>query len=1457
MGRYCMTRLLYIIALTLISSIVLVSEVAAQTSFIVRLQQGADARLIDALEGDAASKQGDYASLFEQVIIARPILPAPITASKFTAPPFQAYTLVAPDSNIAATLRTTWAAQAGVAYVQDNHTYQLDRMGESLGVYEPTRLSGSVSDYLIGSPSSRLLDSSSQLDDPALDSLSHLTVIRAIEAWNITRGSADVRIGLVDTGLFFEHPDFAGQAWINPGEDANGNGQVDLADFNGVDDDGNGFVDDVRGYDFVDRTTSVEQGDYKDRDPDASEDTQRDGGQGHGTLVAGVLAAGYDNGIGITGVAPGTRLVALRAFGADGTGEDDDIAAAIIYAAQQGIDVLNLSFGDVYYSPIMQEAIQFAVSQGTVVVASAGNLGGDDPHYPSDYPEVISTAWFLEDGSNIAGRGTFGIGIDLGAPGSFIYTTLLPNVDENGEFDPGGFYGRRSGSSLSAPMVAGAAALLRSVDPTLTPAAIQSILLASSRDLNEPGWDHRTGAGLLDVATALARSLPARVEIETPEHDAGTAGETLVITGSVVDPAFSSYTVSFAAGDEDLDNSWQDITGPIEEQILRGTLAVWQTGSLTEGIYTLRLSATLRTGSTLEDRRRIYLDRSPPVIMPRIFNTGLVGGSHGIVADVATDDLTDVVMQVQIGTETMVIQSERRARVHGISWSDESGRGGTATVRIVATNRSGLETVLTRTFDVPRREVNTAFFTEEVLATPHGYLLPQTTDFDRDDLLELTLNQFEDGWIGDTLATYEWDGTDFMPAQKLIANVLPRDVGDSDGDGLLELLTQVAAATLVLEQESPTAYPTQVSFVDTTGLSNPFSPESAFGTLLTDLDADGRGEILVHNTTQWRLLEYSDGQYRDVLRFDNPTAAANSEITQNEFQQPVAVVDDFDGDGRTDLLVGDGDGDWIVYEVKGDNTLSPVWSYETPRYNAGARFGSGDFDGDGLTEFVTFTQNWTQATSAGEREPDIGLYYFWDSRGDDNYVLVDSLPIPGLLSRHGSMTSADFDNDGRDELVLVNAPNLYVLDFDEQMRHTLRFHRGDASVVNAEGIRSVAMVVDDFDGDGAIELIAGGADEKLHRFVVNAAAASRPSPVWEQAVAVDDQRIFLSWHTEADSVALYAGIFGAPLDLVKTTASDSLTLSTTVSARYALRGWLDGILSPLSAFQFVRPHEPATVKQVAYPAARTVELLFTEELDAEVGPQQFALEGGTPASVLLARSNTAVLLRFEANTPAIGTLRWERVRDAEGLQVGQTEVAINFPEASEGDLFIVRSSLSGGNAVVLTFNEALDPALAMDVSNYVLKPSGQIVSVTWEDINPADVLIRVEGRAIGATGLETSLVVRRMRGAAGEELASEGVAVLLTEAAIGLDGVYVFPNPFRADEHQPRVVIAGLPESSTVAIFSLNGEPVRQLEETDGNGGVTWDLRDNTGALVASGMYLFRVEAPGEKAVLRKAAIIR
>jgi len=250
--------------------------------------------------------------------------------------------------------------------------------------------------------------------------------IDAVEAWDFTAGNTEIVVGVIDTGVDYGHPDLAANIWINPGE---------VPD-NGIDDDGNGLVDDVRGWDFGD----------DDNDP---MDTYS-----HGTHCAGIIAAVGDNGIGVVGVAWKARIMPLKAsLGSLGSLPSSAIVDAIHYATRMGVDLTSNSYGGPSYFQPMKDAIDEAGAQNILFVASAGNDSEDtdtNPQYPSAYTSanIISVAASDRE-DNLADFSNFGAAsVDLAAPGVDILSTVLFGV-----------YGWKSGTSMATPFVAGACAL--------------------------------------------------------------------------------------------------------------------------------------------------------------------------------------------------------------------------------------------------------------------------------------------------------------------------------------------------------------------------------------------------------------------------------------------------------------------------------------------------------------------------------------------------------------------------------------------------------------------------------------------------------------------------------------------------------------------------------------------------------------------------------------------------------------------------------------------------------------------------------------------------------------------------------------------------------------------------------------------------------------------------------------
>jgi len=1350
-----------------------------------------------------------------------------------------AFRLSISDSSAFRRLRARWRQRPDVQYAHANVSFSVNTAALPLRADDPVL----------------------REDNVLADSLNHLSVVRALDAWSATTGTTDVRIGVVDTGVFLEHPDLANQFWINEAEDINGNGRFDPypaeegGDLNGVDDDGNGYVDDVVGYDFMDRPDAIPDGEFADRDPNPSADSLG-GFSWHGTAVAGVAAAAPgDPREGIAGVAPDTRLVALRAFGRDGRGRTDDIASAIIYAAENGIDVLNLSFGRGRDVPLIEEAVEFANDRGTIVVASAGNTLTDDPHYPSDYPDVLSVVWLGEDGElPRVNRSQFGIGVDLGAPGTNVYTTDFPaDKIANGEsLEREDLYRSPNGSSFSAPQVAGAAALLRSVDQSLSPASIRSILTATSEDIEGANWDHRTGAGLLNVEQALLRAYPARTELTRPAHNRGVTGQSPIpIVGTALDPAFDHYALYYAEGTDNLDqrrDPWVEIVSPVPRQRLRDTLGVWDLTELEEGEYTLRLVTTLRDGRTIEDRRRLRIDNSPPEIDPQFLGVGRVDGENGIVADVKTDDVSRLTLQVEIGNRTDSVRSEHRARRQGITWADERGTGGRARVRLTATNSTGLTTTLDTTMVVPASDENTGLLRRTSTSVSRGRLLPKTVDFDSDGLKEILLNQFVDGGVSDTLRSFEWAGSGLAPKDTLVIGpFLPKDVGDTNGDGLQELLLQVRGATLLLEQPSPAAFPTDLIFADTSRISE--APgDTLNGTRLTDLDQDGRGEVLGTYQRQWKVLERKASGFEEIARLDNPTEFGPDSSLGNVFDFQEAATGDFDGDGRRDLLVGDRDGDVIVYEATGDDQIEVAWTAETDRVNAGTRFATGDFSGTGRTDFVTMTTRL--------EAPAISYYSIWRRAGDDEYERAFHFPIAGPYTDQGGLATADVDGDARPELIIVHPPSLIVLDRASGGGWRVRYEDRPSDLL------SRSLLAADLSGSGTPSVLAGTNDGELVRYVVDNEAQAVAPPEWVQARPTGADATLLAWQApQMDSVSVYGGPPGGDLDSITTTADSSVVLDGEASRRYALRARTDGDVSPLSPSRTVRPHPPATIETVSYPSPSAIELRFTEPLAADTRTEQFRFgsQDVVPQRLVRARNGEAVVLHYsDAMAGRTGALKWTAVADTSGLPVAQTSARVSFPSNDRRTLFIEQATILGERRVRLSFSAPLDPTVAQETDRYTLRPRGRVTDVQMAGEADSTVALEVRGLVMGASGAESSLRVSGLVSAEGDSLAAEGGTVRLTRPANDLSNVFVYPNPYRAATHGKDLTIAGLPREATVRIYAPSGRLVRVLSvENNRDGGRRWDLRDERGEHVPSGVYLIRVNAPEHAPVLEKAAVIR
>jgi subtilisin family serine protease len=295
--------------------------------------------------------------------------------------------------------------------------------------------------------------------------------IKPERAWKLTRGSPDVLIAVSDTGVDLEHPDLVNRIWKNPREISG----------NGIDDDGNGFIDDVQGWDFHGDTAVP------------------DDGNGHGTHVAGIIGAEGDNRIGITGVNWDVRILPVKFLGADGSGTLEGGIASMLYAHRMGARVINASWGTRTRSQAMNDAIEYIFQHDGLVVAAAGNRSADTDSWqnsPSAESSlgVISVASSSQPGVLSLFSNTGQLTVDLAAPGERVFSTFYRDGYES-----------LSGTSMAAPMVSGIAGLILSLRPELTAIQLRNAIL-NAVSISDATYRYRLAtAGDADASRAVSQ----------------------------------------------------------------------------------------------------------------------------------------------------------------------------------------------------------------------------------------------------------------------------------------------------------------------------------------------------------------------------------------------------------------------------------------------------------------------------------------------------------------------------------------------------------------------------------------------------------------------------------------------------------------------------------------------------------------------------------------------------------------------------------------------------------------------------------------------------------------------------------------------------------------------------------------------------------------------------------------
>ncbi len=380
------------------------------------------------------------------------------------------------------------------------------------------------------------------------------------EGWDLQMGNGNIIVAIVDSGIDYNHQDLATRIWINRIEDINGNLVVDPSDFNGIDDDGNGYIDDLRGWNFILNNSNPMDDHYNS----------------HGTHCAGIAGANTFNNVGVAGTLWSCQLMPLKAmYGNNGTIMWAHAAPAIIYAADNGAQVISMSFAGSSDNITLKAACDYAYASGCVLVAAIGNHGSSAPYIPAKYNSVIAVGATNRNDTRWSSS-AYGSHISVVAPGVEIYSTMRNNQ-----------YGYMTGTSMATPMVAGLAGLIIAEYPSLTNADIKSLITLTAEDqvgnLTEDvlGFDNYYGYGRVNAYIALyAAPLKPQKPSGPPNGKPGT-----------------QYTYNTVAVDPNKDNlfywwDWGDGTNsgwlgsyPSGQQVSASN--IWNTG----GTFSIKVKA--------------------------------------------------------------------------------------------------------------------------------------------------------------------------------------------------------------------------------------------------------------------------------------------------------------------------------------------------------------------------------------------------------------------------------------------------------------------------------------------------------------------------------------------------------------------------------------------------------------------------------------------------------------------------------------------------------------------------------------------------------------------------------------------------------------------------------------------------------------------------------------------------
>jgi subtilisin family serine protease len=1296
-------------------------------------------------------------------------------------------------------------------------------------------------------------------NDPLFSSQWGLAAVHAPAAWDVTKGLAIVGvdtiripIAIIDTGCEMNHPDLVPSFWTNPGEIPG----------NGLDDDNNGFVDDIHGWDFVDAPSFPSSGDYLVRDNDPTDE------MGHGTAMAGIAAAAINNAIGVTGLAPDCPLMILRAGNADGYLQEDDVASALLYALDNGARVVNMSFGDTQASPMLEDVINYAGQNGLTMVAASGNFGTNGNIFPAAFGPVLCVGAINQNGAR-ASFSSYGTALDLMAPGVSIVSTLM-----GGQY--GAFQGG-SGTSFATAFASAAAGMVLARHPDWDPAMVMSVLKSSCDDLGDPGWDPLTGQGLLraDKAVNVGEALVA--QITSPTMGQGFAQtDFLDVLGTAAGVYLQRWWLLSGVGENPA--AWDTIVTVKSVQVVNDSLARWQNSQPVDTAYTLRLGVEDLFGNMVDDRVVIYYDPSPPVISNISLVPILDGDRPSFLLRFHTDDLTTGKLWLDPQTGPLLhrisLSLNYVTQDHVLLVGEELGAQ-LYNYSLSVTNTAGLTdtTDILGSIDLRTASIATNNFVEQLACNlPPGYLYDAATDFDGDGFLEVWQDSLNANFSKESL--YVWESATGATFNRLNLNFgkqIPKSIGDSDADGKSELLTLYGGASKLFEATTPGGVPQPGNLVWS-------DSGDVWGVKLMDLvPGDGHGEVLLEHGGVYQLWANTGTSTLTFLQnLPDPFGGMQTVLP------PYCRLGDFDNDGNADVLFGDYYGHLFMYEQDPGTDhfqTTPVWTDTTGLLDTGEFLSSGDWDGDGTPEFACLAH--TETVLPGEHLADTRFWalFVFKSTGNNQYAPVDTLYFFGAYSPStfaSGISSGDVIGDARPELILTLYPHLYVLGWDQSAP-------GFAPQWYYPECRSNKVVIGDFNRDSHADFIFNSGSQTRMFEAFGAWSQYPPPPLNFQVQPSPLPWIHLNWSPVSGALAynLYRGYQPTSLSFLGEvtfgTDTTDFNVSLDTTYYYAITTVnLQGEGPPTVTLAGTPNALPTIVGDSAHfiwPDFVTMD--FSEPMDNSIldpnnyyvyNPQVQLIQ---PRSIISDQGGKRAILSFGSvfQDSLLYRMLIDTLYDLQGSPLVRSPIdTLHFTPsaAAQTPPYLVTANITSARSVITVgfsqpmnnfdlgvkanysitadVSAGLTQADSLQIYDIGLLPGLQAVELAIDPNTPLNSLIyRVEVRNVHS--LSTGLPIDTTHNAA-------VINFLMTD----LNHVFVAPNPYDPNSGQDYLKFENLTESGEIHIVTVTGVVIREMDY--GNGVAVWDLKNERGQKVGSGVYLYFIKSGSQKA-WGKFAVVR